>query len=159
MSIKVGDKFPSVTVKKLGADGLDDVDTGTLVAEGKTVLFGLPGAYTGTCHKVHLPGYLARADELKGKGVARIVCLAVNDPFVMAAWGEVSGVGDKIFMLPDGNGELTAALGLGFDGSGAGLGTRAKRFSMVLEDGVVKSLEVEEKPGEVTVSGADACAV
>lgn len=159
MSIKVGDKFPSVVVKKMGPEGMIDVDSGALVAEGKTVLFGLPGAYTGTCHKVHVPGYLARHDELKSKGVDRIVCLAVNDPFVMQAWGEALSVGDKIFMLPDGNGKLTAELGLTFDGSGAGLGTRSKRFSMVIEDGVVKSLEVEDKPGEVTVSGADRCAV
>lgn len=159
MSIQVGDKFPSVTVKKMGPEGMIDVDTGALVAEGKTVLFGLPGAYTGTCHKIHVPGYLARADELKQKGVDRIVCLAVNDPFVMQAWGEALDVGDKIFMLPDGNGELIAELGLSFDGSGAGLGTRSKRFSMVLEDGVVKSLQVEPSPGEVTVSGADKCAV
>jgi peroxiredoxin len=159
MSIKTGDKFPSVTVKKMGADGLTDVNTGELVAGKKTVLFGVPGAYTGTCHKVHVPGYLARHDELVQKGVDQIVCMAVNDPFVMKAWGEALEVGDKITMLPDGNGELTRALGLEMDGSGAGLGTRCKRFSMVLEDGVVKSLEVEEKAGEVTVSGADRCAV
>ena len=159
MSIKTGDKFPAVVVKKLGPDGMTDVDTGALLAGKKTVLFGVPGAYTGTCHKVHVPGYLARADELKGKGVDQIVCLSVNDPFVMQAWGEVLGVGDAIFMLPDGNGAVTKELGLELDGSGAGLGTRCKRFSMVLDDGVVQSLEVEAKPSEVTVTGADKCAV
>ena len=157
MSIKTGDKFPSVTVKKLGADGMTEVNTGELLAGKNTVLFGVPGAWTPTCHNNHLPGYLARADELRQKGVDQIVCLSVNDPFVMKAWGEATGVGDKIFMLPDGNGELTRALGLELDGSGAGLGTRCKRFSMLVNNGTVEALEVEDKAGEVTVSGADAC--
>lgn len=157
MSIKTGDKFPSVTVKKLGPEGMTDVNTGELFAGKKTVLFAVPGAFTPTCHNSHLPGYLAKADELRSKGVDQIVCLAVNDPFVMKAWGEASGVGDKIFMLPDGNAELTRALGLEMDGSGAGLGTRSKRFAMVVNDGTIESVEVEDKASEVTVSGADTC--
>lgn len=157
MSVQVGDKFPSVTVKKMGADGLVDVDSGALVAGKKVILFGVPGAYTGTCSKVHLPGYLSQADALKAKGVDEVICLSVNDPFVMKAWGDDHEVEGKVTMLPDGNGELTRALGLEFDGSGAGLGTRSKRFSMVIDDGVVAALEVEESPGEVAVSGAESC--
>lgn len=157
MSIQIGDKVPAVTVKHMTDSGLKELDTGDLFAGKKVVMFGVPGAFTPTCHKNHLPGYLARADELKGEGVDAIVCLAVNDPFVMKAWGDDLDVGDKVTMLPDGNGEFTKALGLGFDGSGAGLGTRAKRFSLVAEDGVVKKLHIEENPGEVVVSGADKC--
>ena len=130
-----------------------------MVAGKKVVLFAVPGAYTPTCHKTHLPGYLANADSIKGKGVDEIVCLSVNDPFVMSAWGNDLNAGGKVTMLPDGNGALTKALGLEMDGSGAGLGTRSKRFSMTIEDGVVKSLEVEEKASEVTVSGAESCLV
>ncbi|WP_428263283.1 peroxiredoxin [Haliangium sp.] len=157
MSIAVGDKFPAVKVKRLTDSGMEELDTGALVAGKKVVLFAVPGAYTPTCHKTHLPGYLAKADEIKAKGVDEIVCMAVNDPFVMNAWGNELGAAGKVTMLPDGNGELTQALGLEMDGSGAGLGTRSKRFSMTIEDGVVKSLDVEEKASEVTVSGADSC--
>lgn len=157
MSIQVGDKLPSVTLKRLTAEGLKDVKTDDLFGGRKVVLFGVPGAFTPTCSKSHLPGYVARADEIKAKGVDEIVCLSVNDPFVMHAWGEQQNVGDKVTLLPDGNGELTKATGLDLDGSGAGLGTRCKRFSMLVEDGVVKSLEIEDKAGEVTVSGAESC--
>ena len=157
MSIQVGDKFPDVTLKTLGASGVEDVKTGALVAGKKVVLFGVPGAYTGTCSKVHLPGYVNNAAALKAKGVDEIYCVAVNDAFVMKAWGEVGGADGKVTMLPDWNAELTRALGLEMDGSGAGLGQRCKRFSMTLEDGVVKSIDVEEKAGEVTVSGAETC--
>lgn len=157
MSIQVGDKIPAVTVKRLGADGLEEVDTGKLFAGKTVVLFSVVGAYTPSCHKTHLPGYVENEAAIKAKGVDEIVCMAVNDPFVFKAWGDGLDPDGKITLLPDGNGEFTKALGLGFDGSGAGLQTRSKRFSLKAQDGVVKSLEVEEKPGDVTVSGATSC--
>ncbi|HWN67585.1 MAG TPA: peroxiredoxin [Haliangium sp.] len=159
MSIQVGDKMPSVTVKHMTPSGLAELKTDELFQGKKVVLFAVPGAFTPTCSKTHLPGYVANADKLKAKGVDAVVCLSVNDPFVMHAWAEQHGAQGKITMLPDGNGELTKALGLEMDGRGAGLGTRSKRFSMLVEDGVVKSLDVEEKAGEVSVSGAEACVV
>lgn len=157
MSIAVGDKIPSITLKRLTDAGLAEVATDDLFQGKKVVMFGVPGAFTPTCHNTHLPGYIERAGELREKGVDEIVCLAVNDPFVMKAWGDSVGAGDKVTLLPDGNGELTRALGLEMDGSGAGLGTRAKRFSMVVEDGVVKNLDIEPNAGAVDVSGAGSC--
>jgi glutaredoxin/glutathione-dependent peroxiredoxin len=159
MSVKVGDKIPSVTVKHMTASGLADLKTDELFQGKKVVVFGVPGAFTPTCSKTHLPGYVSKSDEIKAKGVDAIVCLSVNDPFVMNAWAEQLGAQGKVTMLPDHNGELTKALGLEMDGRGAGLGTRSKRFSMVVDDGVVKSVDVEEKASEVSVSGADACMV
>jgi peroxiredoxin len=158
MTIKVGDKVPSVTLKRLGANGLEDVDTGDLFRGRKVVMFSLPGAFTPTCSAEHLPGYVARADEIKAKGIDDIVCLAVNDPWVMTAWGEAHGAAGKVTMLPDGNGEFTKALGIDQDMSAPNLGVRGKRCSMIVEDGVVKSLDVEPAKG-VSVSGADACLV
>jgi len=157
MSIQVGDKFPDVSLKALGAEGMTDVKTGALVAGKKVVLFAVPGAFTPTCHKTHLPSYVNNAGALKDKGVDEIVCLAVNDPFVMKAWGEAVDPEGRVTMLPDWNAELTVALGLEMDGSGAGLGQRSKRFAMTVEDGVVKSLEVEENAGEMTTTGAETC--
>lgn len=157
MSIQVGDKIPSVTLKRLGAEGLEDVKTGEYFQGKRVALFAVPGAFTPTCSGVHLPGYVAKAGALKSKGVDEIVCLSVNDPFVMKAWSEQHDPEGQVSVLPDGNGELTKAMGLELDGSGAGLGTRSKRFSMLIEDGVVKSLDVEEKAGEVAVSGAEVC--
>lgn len=157
MSIKVGDKLPSVKLKRLGAEGMEEVDTANLFAGKKVVLFGVPGAYTPTCHKDHLPGFVARADAIRAKGIDDIICVAGNDPFVFKAWGQAHNVAGKVTMLPDGNAEFIRALGLDFDGSGAGLGTRCKRFSLTAEDGVVKSLEVEDKPGDLSVTSADSC--
>jgi peroxiredoxin len=159
MTIQVGEKLPSVTVKHMTPSGLAELKTDELFQGKKVVVFAVPGAFTPTCSKTHLPGYVANADQLKAKGVDEIVCLSVNDPFVMHAWAEQHGAQGKITMLPDGNGELTKALGLEMDGRGAGLGTRSKRFSMVVENGVVKSLDVEEKASDVGVSGAEACMV
>jgi glutaredoxin/glutathione-dependent peroxiredoxin len=158
MTIKVGDQIPEVTLKWLTPSGMAEVNTTDLFKGKKVVLFSVPGAYTPTCSKEHLPGFIARASEIKAKGVDDIVCLAVNDPFVMHAWGNEQGAEGKVTMLPDGNGTLTTALGLTQDISVAGLGVRGKRFSMLVDDGVVKSLEVEEGKG-VTVSGADQCLV
>ena len=158
MTIKVGDKVPSMTLKRLGAGGLEDVDTEALFSGRKVVLFSVPGAYTPTCSAEHLPGYVARADEIKAKGVDDIVCLAVNDPWVMKAWGDEHGASGRVTMLPDGNGAFTKAMGLEQDLSGASLGVRGKRFSLIVDDGVVKAIEIEPGKG-VSVSGADACLV
>ena len=156
MTIKVGDSIPAVKLKRLGAEGMEEVDTGEFFKGRTVVLFSVPGAYTPTCSKEHLPGFVGKADDIKGKGVAEIVCLAVNDPFVMQAWGAAHGAEGKVSMLPDWDGNLTKAMGLDQDISVAGLGVRGKRFSMTIEDGVVKALNVEDGKG-VTVSGADAC--
>lgn len=157
MSIQVGDKLPSVTLKHLTSEGLKEITTDDVFKGKKVVMFGVPGAFTPGCSKTHLPGYVAKAGDIKHKGVDDIVCLAVNDPFAMAAWSEHQGAGGKVTMLPDGNGALTRALGLDVDLSAAGLGTRCKRFSLVAEDGVVTSLNVEDKPSDITVSSAESC--
>jgi glutaredoxin/glutathione-dependent peroxiredoxin len=156
MTIKVGDRVPEATLKRLTADGMGEVDTAELFKDRTVVLFSVPGAYTPTCSKEHLPGFIARAEEIKAKGVDEIVCLAVNDPFVMQAWGNEQGAEGKVTLLPDWDGAFTKALGLTQDISVAGLGVRGKRFSMRVKDGVVESLDVEDGKG-VTVSGADQC--
>lgn len=153
--IKVGDKVPEGTLKRLGENGIEDVPTKELFSGRKVVLFGVPGAFTPTCSKQHLPGYVQKADAFREKGVSTIACMAVNDPFVMKAWGESESANNKVLLLSDGNAELTKAMGLEFDGSGAGLGTRSKRFAMLVDDGVVKALEVEDSPGVVERSGAE----
>lgn len=154
MAIQVGDKIPDVTLKRLGDGGMEDVSTGTLFA-GKTVaLFAVPGAFTPTCSDHHLPGFVQHAAALKAKGVEEIVCMAVNDPFVMKAWGEQLGAVDYMTLLPDGNGEFTKALDLGMDASGVGLGYRSQRFAIVAKDGVATHVAVEPERG-VTVSSAE----
>ncbi len=158
MTIQVGDKIPAFTLKRLTANGMAEVQTAELFKGRKVVLFSVPGAYTPTCSKEHLPGFISRADEIKSKGIDEIICLAVNDPFVMQAWGNEQGAEGKVTLLPDWDGAFTKALGLTQDISVAGLGVRGKRFSMRIEDGVVKSLDIEDGKG-VTVSGADQCLV
>lgn len=153
MTIKVGDRVPSMTLKRLGADGMEEVNTDELF-KGRVVLFSVPGAFTPTCSAKHLPGFVNQAGALKAKGVDRIVCLSVNDPFVMKAWGESQNVGDKVEMLPDGNGDFTKALGLELDGTKHGLGLRGQRFAMFVQDGIVKDLQVEA-PGAFEVSSAE----
>lgn len=155
MTIAVGDKIPDVRVMTPGRDGPVPVQTGTALGSGKVVLFAVPGAFTPTCSDYHLPGYLLRHDELEAKGVDTIACLAVNDPFVMEAWGRDRNVGDLVQLLADGNGEFTTAVGLAMDGSAFGLGTRSQRYAMVIDDGVVSALYVEPGPG-LSVSSADA---
>ncbi len=155
MTIAVGDRIPDVRVMTFGPDGPTHVQTADVLGTGKVVLFAVPGAFTPTCSDFHLPSYLVRNDELRAKGVDSIVCISVNDPFVMGAWGEAQHVGDQVVLLADGNGELTEAVGLEMDGSGFGLGTRSQRYAMVIEDGVVTTLQVEPGPG-LTVSAADA---
>jgi len=154
MTIAVGDTIPDVEIKTMGPDGPTPIHTGEVLGSGKVVVFAVPGAFTPGCSKIHLPGYVRNAAELKAKGVSVIACVSVNDPWVMAAWAEAQGVGDAIVMLADGNGEFTRAVGLEFDGRGAALGTRSQRYAAVVEDGVVTSLEVEPKSG-VDVSSCE----
>ena len=152
MSIQVGERIPEVTLKRI-REGVETVDTTTLFDGRKAVLFAVPGAFTPTCSEKHLPGYITCFDQFRGRGI-EVVCMAVNDPFVMQAWGKASGVPDGLQMVSDGNAELTRALGLEMDASGYGMGVRAKRFALYAEDGVVRQLFVEA-PGEFRVSAAD----
>jgi peroxiredoxin len=153
--IAPGDKIPEVTLQAAGADGIRQVSTRELFAGKKAVLFGVPGAFTPTCSDHHLPGFLARSDDLRARGVELIACVAVNDAHVMRAWGKASGAGDHLLLLADGNGELARAMGLAVDLSRFGMGGRSRRFAAVLQDGVVTLLNVEPGPG-VTVSAAEA---
>ena len=154
MTIKVGDKVPSATLMQMKDGGPKPVKTDELFAGKKVVLFALPGAFTPTCSAKHLPGFVQNADALKNKGVDAIACLSVNDAFVMGAWGEQQKAGDKIMMLADGNGDFTRAVGLELDGSRFGMGKRSQRYAMVVENGVVKTLNVEEG-GAFSVSSAE----
>ena len=153
MTISVGDKLPDVTLVKATADGPEKVQSSEYFAGRKVALCSVPGAFTPTCSARHLPGYVEKADELKAKGVDEIACTAVNDAFVMNAWKSANDA-DAITMLADGNGDFAEAIGLTMDGSGFGLGTRGQRYSMIVEDGVVKELNVEA-PGDFSVSSAD----
>lgn len=155
MSIQVGDRIPSVTLKHLTDAGMQEVTTDELFAGKTVVLFSVPGAFTPTCSAKHLPGFIQNAEALKAKGVDSIVCVAVNDPFVMRAWGEKAGASDAVFLLPDGNATFSTALGLTMDGSGYGLGTRGQRFALVAKDGVATHVAVEA-PGQFDVSSAEA---
>jgi len=155
MAIKVGDKLPTVNLKHMDKDGMQTVSTDDLFKGKKVVLFALPGAFTPTCSAKHLPGFVAQAEAIKGKGVDQIACLSVNDAFVMDAWGKAQNVGDKVLMLADGNADFSKAVGLTMDGTGYGMGTRASRYAMVVDNGVVKALNVEA-PGAFEVSSAEA---
>ena len=155
MPIKVGDRLPESKFRVMTGEGPAWKTTDELFKGKKAVLFGVPGAFTGTCHKSHIPGFIQNADALKKKGVDMIAVTGVNDHFVMDAWKEASGAGDKIEFLADGNGEFAKAIDMTFDGSGNGLGTRSKRYSMLIENGVVKQLNIEEAPGKVDVSSAE----
>ncbi len=154
MTIKQGDQLPAGTFKVMTENGPTDVSTDDLFKGKKVVLFSVPGAFTPTCSNQHLPSYLQNYDKIKAQGVDTIACMAVNDAFVMGAWGKDKGVGDKIKMLADGNGEYTKKLGLELDGTGFGLGIRGKRFSMIVNDGVVEKLSVDNGAYELT--GAEA---
>lgn len=154
MTISTGDKIPNVNVMMATAAGPEQASTGDIFQQGKVALFALPGAFTPTCSAQHLPGFIEKADELKAKGVSKIICMSVNDAFVMSAWAEHQNAGDKVAMLADGNGEFARALGLTMDGTGFGMGERSQRFSAVVEDGVVTHLNVEE-PGAYDVSSAE----
>src|SRR5436305_10133073 len=154
MTIKVGDKVPSVKLWQVTPEGVKDITTDDLFRGKKVALFAVPGAYTRTCSQRHLPGYVTNAAEIKAKGIDTIACIAVNDPFVMAAWGKEHNCGDNIVMLGDGSGEFTRAIGLELDCRKEGRGMRSQRYSMVVDDRVVKALHVEE-PGVFDVSSAE----
>lgn len=155
MTIQPGDKIPDATVYEMTSDGPAGVTTRQLFDGKKVVLFGVPGAFTPTCSAQHLPGFKALADQFKDKGVDEIVCFAVNDPFVMGAWGKDQDVGGAVRMIADGSAELTRKLGLELDLTDRGLGVRSERFAMVVDNGVVTSIDVEP-PGEFQVSSAEA---
>ena len=154
MTIKVGDRMPSATFMTMGKDGPQPLSSDELFKGKRVALFGVPGAFTPTCSVKHLPGYVKNADKFKVKGVDTVACVAVNDVFVLEAWRKSEGVGDTVKMLADGSGDFAKAAGLTFDLSGRGLGVRVQRFSAIVDDGVVKSVNVEE-PGAFEVSDAE----
>jgi peroxiredoxin len=156
MTIAVGAKVPKGQFSVMGAKGPETLTTDALFAGKKVLLFSVPGAFTPTCSNKHLPGYVQQAGALKAKGIDTIACLAVNDVFVMSAWGKSQNAGEKVVMLADGNGDYTRALGLELDATGFGMGKRGKRFSMLVDDGVVQQLNVEP-PGQFGVSSAESC--
>jgi peroxiredoxin len=155
MPIKVGDRLPEAKFRVMTPEGPAWKTTNEIFKGKKVALFAVPGAFTGTCHKMHVPSIIQHADALKAKGVDTIAVTAVNDVFVMDAWRKASGA-ERLEFLADGNGDFAKAIDLTFDGSGNGLGMRSKRYSMLVNDGVVKMLNVEEAPGKVDVSGGDA---
>ena len=154
MAIRVGDTVPSATFTTFGASGPGPVTTDDLFKGKKVALFALPGAFTPTCSAKHLPGYKEHAAEFRAKGVDTIACVSVNDVFVMKAWGESQGVGDDVLMLADGNGDFTRAVGLELDASGFGMGKRSQRYSILVDNSVVKEVNVEQG-GEFKVSSAE----
>ena len=153
--IKVGDKIPSAKLMQMTKDGPRPITTEELFGGKKVVVFALPGAFTPTCSAKHVPGFVQHAADIKSKGVDTIACVSVNDAFVMSAWGKDQNAGDKVMMLADGNAEFTDKVGLTFDASGFGIGKRSQRYAMIVDDGVVKALNVE-KPGAFEVSSAEA---
>jgi peroxiredoxin len=154
MAIKAGERMPAGTLKRMTKEGPKDLSTDELFKGKRVVLFSVPGAFTPTCDAKHLPGFVQLADQIRAKGVDTIACMAVNDVFVMNAWGKASGVGDRILMLADGNGEYARALGLELDAKGYGMGTRGQRFAIIARDGVVTHVNVEA-PGQFKVSAAE----
>lgn len=155
MAIKVGDKIPQVKLKTMTSEGIKDLSTDEIFSGKKVVLFAVPGAFTPTCSAKHLPGFIERAAALKAKGVDTVACVSVNDAFVMGAWAEAQGAGDKVLLLADGNGDFSRAMGLDFDGSNFGMGVRSQRYAAIVDNGVVTHLAVE-KPMEFKVSSAEA---
>ena len=154
MAIKAGDRMPAGTFKRMTKEGPKDLTADELFKGKRVVLFSVPGAFTPTCDAKHLPGFVQLADQIRAKGVDTIACMAVNDVFVMNAWGKASSVGDKILMLADGNGDYSRALGLEMDGTKFGMGMRGKRFAIIVKDGVATAVNVEE-PGQFKVSAAE----
>lgn len=154
MTIKIGDKVPSAVLMQMKGGAPQPIKTDDLFAGKKVAVFALPGAFTPTCSAKHLPGFIQHFDDFKKKGIDTIACISVNDAFVMGAWGEQQKADDKVLMLADGNGDFTRAVGLEMDGSRFGMGKRSQRYSMLVDNGVVKQLYVEE-PGAFAVSSAD----
>lgn len=155
MSIAVGDTLPQATFRVMTENGPAAKTTGEIFSGRKVVLFAVPGAFTPTCHKNHLPGFIEKADEILAKGVDAIAVTGVNDVFVMDAWAKSTSGSGKIEFLSDGNGDFAKALGLALDGTGFGLGTRSQRYSMIVDDGVVRAVNVEDSPSKADVSGAE----
>ena len=155
MAIQVGDKVPSTTLQHMTDSGPADISSDEVFGGKKVVVFALPGAFTPTCSAKHLPGFVEQAEAIKAKGVDTIACLSVNDAFVMGAWGKDQGVGDKVMMLADGSAAFTKAVGLELDLEDAGFGLRSQRYAMVVDDGVVSAVNVEQG-GEFKVSSAEA---
>ncbi|MFM9939499.1 MAG: peroxiredoxin [Hyphomicrobiaceae bacterium] len=155
MAIKVGDKLPETTFMTMTAEGPKPMTTAEVFGGKKVALFAVPGAFTPTCSKTHMPGFVARAAELKGKGYATVACTAVNDAFVMAAWSKDTGADGKILMLADGSADFAKKIGLEMDISARGLGVRSKRYAMAVDNGVVKILNIEDAPGGVEKSSAE----
>ena len=155
MSISVGDKLPEATFLTMTAEGPTQMSTADVFDGRKVVLFAVPGAFTPTCHMKHLPGFVTHADQLKAKGVESIACVSVNDVFVMNAWSEQSGAKDVLTFLADGNADFTKAIGMELDASGVGLGLRSQRYAMLVDDGVVTVLNVEEVPSSTEASSAE----
>jgi glutaredoxin/glutathione-dependent peroxiredoxin len=143
VSVSAGDRIPDIEIRTMGDEGPVAVRTGQVLGKGKVVLFAVPGAFTPGCSRIHLPGFVEQAQAVTDKGVDTIACIAVNDAFVMDAWGKDQGVGHSITMLADGNGDFTKAMGLVMDGVGIGLGLRSQRYAAIIEDGVITSLDVE----------------
>ena len=155
MTIEKGQRIPQATVFIMGEAGPEPVNTEDFFKGRKVVLFAIPGAFTPTCQAQHIPSYVSNAEALKEKGADAVVCMAVNDPFVLAAQAQATGADGKIDFLSDGNAEFTRAMGLELDGSGIGLGTRSLRFAMIVDDGVVQEIFIEPDPGKMTVSSAE----
>ena len=147
MTLNIGDSIPAVDLYTMTDAGPQKVDSREVLGTGRVVLFAVPGAFTPGCSKVHLPGFVAQANELSAKGVDTIACISVNDAFVMGAWADDQQVGDSILMLADGNGAFTEAMGQVMDGSGFGLGTRSKRYAAIIDDGVITTIDVDESGG------------
>lgn len=154
MTIKVGDRVPEANFKKMTPEGPQGINSEEVFGGKKVVLFAVPGAFTPGCSNTHLPGFVVKADEIKAKGVDVIACMAVNDAFVMGAWGQAQNA-EELLMLADGNAEFTKAIGLELDATGFGMGVRAQRFGMIVEDGTVTQLAIEA-PGEIKASTAEA---
>lgn len=155
MTIQPGDKIPAATLFEMGDSGPEGLSTDDLFAGKTVIMFGLPGAFTPTCSAKHVPGFVAKADEIKAKGVDDILCLSVNDAFVMGAWGKDLNVGNAVRMIADGNADLTQKIGLDIDRTAGGMGVRCDRFAMIVKDGMVQSID-REGPGEFEVSSAEA---
>lgn len=157
MTISVGDKLPGANLLRMGENGPESVDLAAKLAGRKVVIFGLPGAYTGVCTTAHVPSFMRNMDKLAAKGVAEVICVSVNDPFVLKAWGEATGAAAAgITFLGDAQSEFIKAIGLDFSAPPAGLINRSKRYALLAEDGVVKVLQVEDSPGTCTISGGEA---